>query len=71
MTTEMLKILHRSEDSSAGIGMGYKLDGKGSFAGKSKRFFSSPHYPYRLWGPHSLLSNGYRSSFPEGEAAGA
>jgi hypothetical protein len=24
------------------------------------RIFTSPYRPYRLWGPPSLLSNGYR-----------
>ena len=28
--------------------------------GKGKRFFSSSKYPHRLWGPPSLLLNGYR-----------
>jgi hypothetical protein len=33
--------------------------------------FSSPRRPGRLWGPPSLLSNGYGGSFPGGKAAGA
>jgi hypothetical protein len=32
---------------------------------------SSSRWPHRLWGPPSLLSNGYRGAFPEGKAAGA
>jgi len=33
--------------------------------------FSSPPHPDRLWGPPSLLSNGYQGSFPGGKAAEA
>jgi len=29
---------------------------------QSKRFFSSPKHPDKLWGPQSLLVNGYRGS---------
>jgi hypothetical protein len=29
-----------------------------------ERFLSSPKRPHRLWGPPSLLFNGYRCSFP-------
>jgi len=29
------------------------------------RDFSLPKFPYRLWGPHSLLFGGYRGSFRE------
>ena len=32
----------------------------------AKRFFNSPKRPDRLWGPPSLLFNGYRGSFPKG-----
>jgi hypothetical protein len=36
----------------------------GSNRGRGKRFFSFLNRPDRLWGPHSLLFNGYRSSLP-------
>jgi len=32
--------------------------------------FPSPPRSDRLWGPLSLLSNGYQGSFPRDEAAG-
>jgi len=33
---------------------------RGSSSGRGWKFFSSPSHPDRLWGPHSLLSNGYQ-----------
>jgi len=33
---------------------------QGSIPGRGKRFFSSPTRPDWLWGPPSLLFNGYR-----------
>jgi hypothetical protein len=45
----------------------------GSNAGMGWEFLSSPPHPDRLWGPPSLLTNGYQGSFlwlkrPESEA---
>jgi hypothetical protein len=54
-----------SQDSSVSIVMGYRLEGLGSIPG-SARFFSSLQHPDRLWGPLSLLSNGYQGLFPRG-----
>jgi hypothetical protein len=65
--------LGNSRNSSVGIATGYRLDGRGvgvRFPGEA-RFFSSPRRPDRLWGPPSLLSNGYRGSSPRGKAADA
>jgi len=43
---------------------------RGSISGRIRDFFSSPPRPDRLWGPHILLSNGYRCHFPGDKAAG-
>jgi hypothetical protein len=56
----------RSRDDVAGI-MTRSRAGRcqGSNLGTVKRFFSSPEHPDRLWGPPSLLFNGYRGYFPK------
>jgi hypothetical protein len=60
------RISSGSRDSSAGIATGYGLDdrGVGVRVPVGSRIFSSPCRPDRLWGPHSLLSNGYGGHFP-------
>jgi hypothetical protein len=49
-------------DSVVGIATGYGLDdrGIGVRVPVGSRIFSFPQRPDRLWGPPSLLSNGYR-----------
>jgi hypothetical protein len=62
-----------SRDSSVGIEMGYELDDRGSrvrFLAVAGKFFSSQPCPERLWGPPSLLSNGYQGPFPGGKTGG-
>jgi hypothetical protein len=52
----------RSRNSSVGIATAGEELGRG----RGKIFFSSPQRPDRLWGPHSLLSNGHRGLLPPG-----
>jgi hypothetical protein len=61
------KKLGLQKSTRVGIATGYALDGPGSIPG-SERFSILPD---RLWGPDSLLSNGYRGFLPRGKAAGA
>jgi hypothetical protein len=52
-----------SQGSSVSTVSDYELDDRGS---RSRRFFSKPLHPDRLWGPSSLLYNGFWGSFPRG-----
>jgi hypothetical protein len=61
-------VKHESRDSVVAVATGYGLDdgGVGVRVPVESRIFSSPRCPYRLWGPPSLLFNGYRGLFPAG-----
>jgi hypothetical protein len=65
--------ISRSRDSVVDIATGYGLEDRGVRVRipVGSRIFSSPRRPDRLWGPPSLLSNGYGGPFPRGKAAGA
>jgi hypothetical protein len=60
--------LTRSRDSVVGIATGYEMEGRGvGVRGLVwSRIFSSPRRPDWLFGPLSLLFNGYRRAFPRG-----
>jgi hypothetical protein len=62
------RVLTGSRDSSVGIATGYGLDdrGVGVRVPVGSRIFSSPRRPHGVWGPPSLLSNGYWGLFPRG-----
>jgi hypothetical protein len=58
----------RSRDSIFGIATGYGLDtrGVGVRVSVGSRIFSTPRCSDRIWGPSSLLANGYRDLFRRG-----
>jgi hypothetical protein len=60
--------LLRSRSSSVSIVSDYGLYYRGSILDRGRGFFFWPLRPDRLWGPPSLLSNGYRGPFPGGKA---
>jgi hypothetical protein len=55
-----------SRDISVGIATGYGIDRRSSFLGRDRRCFCTPQCSHRLWGPPSLLSNGYWGLFARG-----
>jgi hypothetical protein len=57
-------VIQRSRDSSVSIVTKLRA-GRRPIPGKG-RVFPSPQRPDRLWGPHSLLCNGYGGLFPRG-----
>jgi hypothetical protein len=63
-----LQIMEGSQDSVVSIMTGYGLGdgGVGVQILVGSRIFSPPRYPDRLWGPPSLLSNGYQGLLPRG-----
>jgi hypothetical protein len=62
---------YKSRVSSVGIAIGHGLDGRGSVPGRSKRFFSSPQHPDRIWAHPASYTVGVGESFPCGKATGA
>jgi hypothetical protein len=66
--------LWTSRDSVVGTETGYRLDDRrvGVRVPVGSRIFSFPHCLDRLWGPPSVLCNGYEGGFfSGGKAAGA
>jgi hypothetical protein len=59
-------VILKIRDSVVGIATGYGLDdrGVGVRVPVGSRIFSSPRRSDRLWGPPSILSNGYRGLLP-------
>jgi hypothetical protein len=68
ISTEFMNIWNtiRSRHRVVIIATGYRLDdrGIGVRIPVESRIFSSPRRPDRLWGPPSILPNGYRKFFP-------
>jgi hypothetical protein len=58
----LLHFYNWSPDSVVGIATGYEVHDRGVRVRVpvGSRIFSSPRHPDRLWGPASLLPNGYR-----------
>jgi hypothetical protein len=61
-----INLVIKEPGSSGSIVSDYGLDDRGSIPGRGKGFFLYPLCPDRLWGPPSLLYNGYRGYFPRG-----
>jgi hypothetical protein len=62
----IINVRRTAGDSSLGIATGHGLDDRGSIFSRDKRFFSCPQCQDRLWGPPSLLFNGYRGVLSTG-----
>jgi hypothetical protein len=66
---QYLKMLLVSLGSSVSIVSGYGMDDRAievRSSAETKDFFLWSLRPDRLWGPSSLLYNGYRESLPRG-----
>jgi hypothetical protein len=64
----MALVTEKSRNSAVDIETGYGQDDSemGARVPAGARFLSCPRHLDWLWGPLSLLSNGYRSLFPRG-----
>jgi hypothetical protein len=58
---------YKSHSRSRDNALGYGLDDQWFESRQGLRIFLSPPRPDRLWGPSSLLSNGYQGPFPWGK----
>jgi hypothetical protein len=63
--------MHRNKchGRAVGIATDYELNYRGRFGvlvSLGSRIFSSPYSPDRLWGPPSLISNGYQGALSPG-----
>jgi hypothetical protein len=69
MKLNCVNVKDYNRDSAVGIATGYALDSRGvGVRVPVVARFSSPRRPDRLWGPPSLLSNGYRRIFIRGKS---
>jgi hypothetical protein len=64
-----LYIIFGESGSSVSVVSSYRLDDRANVIrspAEAKGFLFYPLCPDRLWGPPSVLYNGYRGSFPRG-----
>jgi hypothetical protein len=61
--------IHSFQFPIIGVAMSYGAGRADSIPGSGKIFFSTPQRPDPLWGPPSLLSNGYRGVKQQGREA--
>jgi hypothetical protein len=63
----VLYAVNEADIANSAQWLGYGLHGRGSISGRSREvLLSLPPCPGRHWDQPSLLSNGYRGSFPPG-----
>jgi hypothetical protein len=73
LISTLLRYYKNSRDSSVGIPTGYRMESRGLIPDRGEIFLFSPLIlcSDRLWGPPSLLYNGYPVGFfPESKSAG-
>jgi hypothetical protein len=69
VTAKPVYLKRRSRGSSVSIVSDYRLDDRGSIPDRSRGFLLQPLRPDQLWGPQSLLYNGYRGKARPGRDA--